>query len=298
LNASHKRGIVRFVVLGLLSLGILMLHPWTWGVFLATVIVAAVLSMQRRAELRDAIRLALSAVWLAVPIGVGAFVFLPGIQAGITNAFSLYSYSLFRPKLILGFIGAWYEMFRQWSSFLSPALIVIALIGAFGLIGQDRSVKRYMLAWLVVWCVGSFLVAPIGYNPAKPTTSENQLWRMLYVSPLPVLLAIGLKKCLDTSRRLESQLSTGIAWIQPAALSVVIGISSLPIFISTLPVISLVFLLAGILTVFLMASRLGIPSSARVLIGIVLVLIVVNAAFRSLFPLLFDPHNVYPSSSI
>ena len=291
LNGSDRLRVVRFIAQSLLSVGILMLHPWTWGVFLATVIVATLLSVRRLTDLRRGVTGVLSVVWLAIPIALGVFIYLPGIRADIANAFSLYSSSLLHPNVMFKFFGAWSEMWREWSSFLSPTLIIIALVGAFALAELDGDTKRYVLAWVAIWCVGSLLAAPLGYNPAKLATSQTQLWRMLYVSPLPILLALGIKKFVDLLGRLEIPLSGGISWAQPTLLSAVICASSLPLFIVTTPIIRMISLVSGTVAILLLTVSLRADSSARIMIMIVLILIIVNAAFRSLFPLLLDPHN-------
>ena len=291
LNGSDRLRVVRFIAQSLLSVGILMLHPWTWGVFLATVIVATLLSVRRLTDLRRGVTGVLSVVWLAIPIALGVFIYLPGIRADIANAFLLYSSSLLHPNVMFKFFGAWSEMWREWSSFLSPTLIIIALVGAFALAELDGDTKRYVLAWVAIWCVGSLLAAPLGYNPAKLATSQTQLWRMLYVSPLPILLALGIKKFVDLLGRLEIPLSGGISWAQPTLLSAVICASSLPLFIVTTPIIRMISLVSGTVAILLLTVSLPADSSARIMIMIVLILIIVNAAFRSLFPLLLDPHN-------
>lgn len=291
LHGSERLRIGRFVAQSLLSVGILIVHPWTWGVFVGTVIVAALPLARHRTDFRRSVTGLLSAVWLAIPIGLVVFIYLPGIRADMANMFFLYSSSLLHPNVMLRFLGAWSEMWREWGSFLSPTLIIIALVGAFALAEVDGGTKRYMLAWVAIWCVGSLLAAHLDYNSARPATSQTQLWRMLYVSPLPFLLALGIKKCVDLSRRLEIPLSGGIRWTQPTLLGIVIGASSLPLFISTVPVIRLIVLISGTVALFLLTFRLRVNSSARIMILIALILIMVNAAFRSLFPLLLYPYN-------
>lgn len=55
--------------------------------------------------------------------------------------------------------------------------------------------------------------------------------------------------------------------------------------------------LAGVLAVLLVTTLLTrfIPThqAARILIATVVVLLILNVAFRSLYPLLLDPHNLY-----
>jgi cytochrome bd-type quinol oxidase subunit 2 len=64
------------------------------------------------------------------------------------------------------------------------------------------------------------------------------------------------------------------------------------------PLIRVGSVLAGTLAVVLLTYRFQLNDSPRLMITILLILIIVNAAFRSLFPLLLDPHNLYLPSSI
>ena len=292
LNGSKRLGIVRFVGQSLLSVGILMLHPWTWGVFLATMIVAAFLSARSLTDLLHGVTGVFSAVWLAIPIGLAAFIYLPGVRGDIANAYLLYSIPLLHPHVILMFFGAWSEMWTKWSSFLPPILTILALVGGFGLAELDGDTKRYMLAWVLIWCVGSLLVAPFQYNPSKPAISETNLWRMLFLSPLPILLAVGVKKLVDLSRGLAIPLGAGrITWAQPTLISAVICAASLPLFLFTTPLVRVISLVSGTAAILLVTLPHRANGSARILIIIVLILILVNAAFRSLFPLLLAPYN-------
>ena len=299
LHRFGKSWYVSFLLQSLLSLGILMLHPWSWGVFLATVILASLLEFRSRANFRHGLTTIISAMWLAVPMGVGAFVYLSGVRGDINDAFTLYSYPFVHVDLIFKlFPGAWMEMSRVWSSFLSPTLILIALVGAWALNELRGEIRRYLLAWVVVWCLGSVLVAAIGYLPADAAVSETQLWRMLYLSPLPLLLALGISKFVSFSSRFVITGPSRVHRLQPAVLSIAIGASSLPIFLFATPLIRLSSVMAGALAVVLLTYGFHVKDSPKLMVLIVLILIIVNAAFRSLSPLLLDPHNLIPPSSI
>ena len=155
--------------------------------------------------------------------------------------------------------------------------------------------SNYLIAWTVTWCVGSILVAPWGYNPVNTGISETGIWRMLYVSPLPFLLALGLETCVQffgSSRPLDAAPS----WIRHGETL----LASLPflaigggLFILWDAAIRSVLVgLALILMLGLMIRFRG-QHISKTLLVLIIVLIVVNAAFRSLFPLLLDPHNLF-----
>jgi hypothetical protein len=288
-----------FLLQSLLSLGILVIHPWTWGVFLATVILATLFGIRRRTDFKHGLTAVVSSIWLAAPIGAVAFIYLSGVSGDIRNAITLYLFPLAHVDLVFKlFPGAWLEMWREWSSFLSPTLILIALMGTFALIELHGEMKRYLLAWVAVWCIGSILVAAIGYLPADAAISETQLWRMLYLSPLPILLALGVSKFVNLSPRFILTGPSRVLGLQAAVLSATIGASSLPLFLFATPIIRLGCVMAGTLAVLLLTYHFHMKDSPKLMILTVLILIIMNAAFRSLFPLLLDPHNLIPPSSI
>jgi cytochrome bd-type quinol oxidase subunit 2 len=115
---------------------------------------------------------------------------------------------------------------------------------------------------------------------------------MLFLSPLPILLAVGVKKLVDLSRGLAIPLGAGgITWAQPTLISAVICAASLPLFLFTTPLVRVISLVSGAVAILLVTLRHRANSSARIMIIIVLILILVNAAFRSLFPLLLASYN-------
>jgi hypothetical protein len=141
-------------------------------------------------------------------------------------------------------------------------------------------------------------VAAIGYLPADAAISETQLWRMLYLSPLPILLALGVSKFVNLSTRFVITGPSVAPRLQAAVLSVTIGAFSLSLFLFATPIIRFGSVMAGTLAVMLLTYRFHVRDSPKLMILIVLILIIVNATFRSLFPLLLDPHNLIPPTSI
>jgi len=299
LGRHWKSWSASFLLQSVLSVGILLTHPWTWGVFLATLIAAAIFEIRRRADFRRALTSVVSATWLAAPICAAAYISLSGIRGDVLDAIGLYVFPFKHLDSILSlFPGAWLEMGRAWSSFLSPTLILLALVGAYALRQVSGESRRYLLAWATVWCIGSILVATIEYVPADAAISETQLWRMLYLSPLPFLLALGIGKCVNLSSRFTIPCPHRFERLQLIILPTAIAAFSLPLFLFEGTMVRLVSVIVGTLSIALLTYVFRLKDSPRLLIVIVLMLVVVNATFRSLFPLLLDPHNLYPPSSI
>ena len=286
---SHGWKSVAFVSQGLISLVISVMHPWTWGVFLATIVLTAIISW--RSEWRKiCFRGALAAVVFAFPVGIIAYLFLPGLRSDLGNTLHLYILSLQGADLV-SWGGAYVQFFFDWGPFLSPLLMLICLVGAYSLAGREGIAKNYMMAWIAVWCVGSILVAPLDYIPGNNAISETQLWRMLYLSPLPILLALGMEKLLRNCSFPESNVHGGrlIMLIYPMLI-----VASMGLFFFSNPFARLAMLLVSVASMFLLTMRFPKRQILRILVVSVLVLVVVNVAYRSLYPLLLSPHNLIP----
>jgi len=227
-------------------------------------------------------------------MGIAAYVFLPGVRNEVASAMLLSTYSVYNPTRLFLFGGALLELLKTWSPFLSPALLSIALIGVYGLMHHSDGVaKRYLLGWIAAWCLGSIFIAPFGYNPLRPVASETQLWRVFYVSPLPILLALGVERCLAWSERLTFDAdSVTVTRSRIAVVLAVVGVPSLALFISLIPEVRLLAVLMAVGALMLLSFRLPVRQLTRVMIATFLILLIVNAALRSLYPLLFDPHNL------
>lgn len=289
---SREWNALVFLIECSLSLIMFFIHPWTWGIFLATLVLTLILSF--RTELRTRCWQGLLAALTTILVGGSAFLFLPGLRGDLGNMSYVYGFSLFHPDLLLLFAGAFREMLLTWSSFLPPSLLLISVIGAYSLSGRRGIGKNYLLAWIAVWCIGSVLVAPQGYNPANPATSETQLWRMLYLSTLPILLALGIDECLTFCKRQWESNKINLAFQKPHLLLVSpIILFSIGLFISQDSLLSLLMLLGGVLSVFLLLVRIPRRDAARILLFSFLILLLVNAAFRSLYPLLLSPQNLF-----
>ncbi|MGA3406325.1 MAG: hypothetical protein ABSD49_11395 [Candidatus Bathyarchaeia archaeon] len=292
---NQKWNAIIFLVQGVISLAILLIHPWTWGIFLTSLALTALIS-NRTPWQKKGIQGLLAALVLALPIGGVAYQLLPGMKGDLVNTFGLYAVSIQQVNLST-FVGAFEEMFYNWGSFLSPTLLLICLIGAYALAGRHGIARNYLIAWIATWCIGSILVAPYNYHPTNITTSETELWRLLYLSPLPFLLALGIEKCANFLKRAETMQAhaSPLVLIAPCILA---GFG-LGLFIAMEPVVRFVILLASFIAMIVLMVRFPDrnPQIARLLISVLLVLLMVNAAYRSLYPLLLDPHNLHTTIS-
>jgi hypothetical protein len=290
---KKKWSAVTFISQGLLSITIFVVHPWTWGVFMFSLLLTAIMS--RRTIWRSRCFQAVYAALITVlAVGIAAYGLLPSLTFDFISTIRLYALPIVHPTNLSSIGGAFVEMFLGWSSFLSPVLLVICLLGAYSLTGRKGIMKNYIVAWTATWCLGSFLVAPLGYSALSPATSETQLWRMLYLSPLPLLLALGMEKCLTLREFSTNNISQSASRYLPMLLSALLFIAGAGLFTFSNPIIRLAIVLAASIAVLALSTLFPRRQIAQILIASILLMILVNAAYRSLYPLLLDPHNLLP----
>jgi hypothetical protein len=284
-----SRGAVYFVLQAIASLGILLIHPWTWGVFVATLIILTVTLRLEKIAAATHVPTAsvLSSLALAVPVGAAGILVAPGIRSDMFSTMTMYMHTFSNPNGLTLISGALSSVFEDWGSFLNPFLMIISLLGVFVVIRRKDSLSMYVVAWIVVWSIGSVLAAP------EPIEMEA-LWRMLYVSPLPLLLAYGISGIVQLSRRLEMFNSSSEHFATQTFFATVGVVAPLSAFIVAFPspMLKLVAVLAALALTFVLVRFVPANQVASILVLAVLVLIVVNGAFRSLYPLLLDPHNL------
>src|SRR5208282_1615985 len=178
-------------------------------------------------------------------------------------------------------------------------LLLICLVGAYSLSSRKGMAKNYLLGWTVIWCVGSFLVAPLGFLPMNPAASETLLWRIMYASPLPFLLAMGLEKCVALSKKLDLLKGTvPVSRQQPILISVLFVVFSATLFVFQDALVRAAIILVTVAIVLLLSIRFPQYQAVRILVVSFLILVIVNSAYRSLYPLLLNPHNLFGSFGV
>jgi hypothetical protein len=278
-----------FIIQAFISLAILLIHPWSWGVFVASLGITALVS-RRSIWKKHCLYGFSAAIILALPVGIAAYMFLPGVRNDLGNTMQLYLLTLFNPVSVLSFGGALVDLFYNWGSFLSPVLLLLCLVGAYSLSKRRGITTNYLLAWGITWCIGSFMIAPADYNPVNVGISETGLWRMLYVSPLTFLLALGFERVVGAAKNLGSSDNSRLTLLLSSAPFLAF---SAGLFIFSEPLVRLLIVLGAVGSVLLVRLRFPNLHIMHMLVASLLVLFLVNGAFRSLFPLLLDPHSVF-----
>jgi hypothetical protein len=295
-NSEPK--IVTYPILAILSLTILLVHSWTWGVFVTTLLLTAIISRQSLWS-RHCVRTLVAALILALPVGIAAYLFSPSLRFDFTNTLQLYISTPTNPASLLVFGSALTNMFVTLGPVLSPTILLICVVGAYALSRRRGITANYLIAWLAAWCVGSILVAPSDFNPINPALGESGLWRMLYVSPLPFLLALGMEKCISITKQsitTESSKSTLFRIVPILSMAPFVAAGA-GLFVIWDPNIRLLFVSAALIMALFLVVSLPKYRSLDVLIVSLLALLLFNVAFRSLFPLVLDPHNIFTSVS-
>jgi len=291
--ASREPHFISYVILAVLSLIILLVHPWTWGVFAVTLLLTTIMS-RRTAWARHTFRALVASVLLALPIGIAAYTLSQNLRSDFDLTLQLYSSAPINPESLSNFGGALAELFNNWGGMIPPLVLLLCLIGALSLARRRGIIANYLIAWIATWCVGSILVAPSGYNPTNFGISETGLWRMLFVSPLPFLLALGLDKTISLSASPMTtmgteRLSPRIYSLLSIAPFIALGAALFPIWDPTLRLVIVTAALLIALTLVVVFPR---NQTLHILVTTVLMLFLLNAALRGLFPLLLDPHNL------
>jgi hypothetical protein len=291
------------LVLLVSSTAVLLIHPWTWGVFAAAVILAAALTFHEKQHgIRKSAAVLLLVVLLNAVFAFLTVMLLPGSQGWReTDAIDLYTYVIRNPSTVLFFWDAVKRLTEIWSPFFSPLYILTSIVGVSRLKASNLTPWRrnLILGWLCVSALGSILVAPIGFDPARPTETESQLWRLFFLTPFSLTAPFGIAWLAQLPSQFRSGLEGKLSGRNAAIngrwlwLGTLFGLGVL---LAWLPMWGRELLLLAFLplsTAFFLSRCRG--DEDRFLSDIIIatfVLVAFNSTARSLSQLLIDPHNV------
>jgi hypothetical protein len=118
---------------------------------------------------------------------------------------------------------------------------------------------------------------------------------MLYISPLPFLLALGMEKCLSIAKQpITPQISKSILprFVPLLSMAPFVALSA-GLFLIWDSNVRLILVVAALIVALVLVAALPKYRTLDALIVTVLALLLFNAAFRTLFPLVLDPHNIF-----
>lgn len=304
-RADHQFQTIDAVVLLALSTSMLFIHPWTWGVFAVSVLLVAILTLieDRRNGLRGAITLILVIV-IDLAVILLSLIFLKEMEGrGVADALVYYTYVVRNPSSVLVFWNALTRLTQIWAPFFSPLCLAISIIGVFYItqanIGGWR--RRLIFAWLLVSCIGSILIAPVGFDPASVGGSESELWRLFFLTPFQLTAPFGITLLAQFSRRLtkteDSKPSAG-SMVGNVHLIWLIVIFVIGVLLAWTPVgnvwlrFSLLLLFLPATTALLLQRAGGVEREfLSTIILATFLLVAFNSTTRAVSQLLVDPHN-------
>lgn len=301
--SSRKKqslGLLGFIITILLSTMFLFIHPWTWGLFAASIFLVAVVYVVKGRGNRRLGFLLFSIISFDVILAFVSVILLPGSQGWREiQTIQLYASAVSRPERLLVFWDAMVWITRVFGLFFSPISIAVSIIGVFCLMRPSTTPWRrlFILAWLCVSALSSILAAPIGFNPSHPESSETQLWRVLFLTPFQLTAPFGIVWLARLKRSGISELTTGAEgaiqkiWIPLVfAGGVVSAWAPAPVRLLTL------FLVLPALTMGVLEKSHGKETElmGKILLATFMVLMF-DSATRALSQLLFDPHNYNPT---
>jgi hypothetical protein len=286
------------LVLLIVSTAVLLLHPWTWGVFAAAVIIAAILTFQER-KLRRSATILLLVISLTAVLALVSFTFLAGSQGWREiDAIDLYTYVINNPSTVLFFWDAVKRLTEIWSPFFSSLYIALSIIGVFALRASNLSTWRrnLIIGWLCVSALGSILVAPIGFDPARPTETESQLWRLFFLTPFFLTAPFGIAWIAKIPSRFRSAVSDKLRGAASTDAPIWLGVLLVLGFVlASLPVWGRPLILLAILPLSTGFFLVRCEGEEAVFLSDIMIatflLVAFNNTARSLSQLLIDPHN-------
>jgi hypothetical protein len=298
-RADRGFRIIDAVVLLALSTLILFLHPWTWGVFAASILIVAILTLieEKRKGLRGAMTLVSVIVIDLVVTGLSLVLLGEMEGRGVADALFYYTFVILNPASVLVFWDTLTRLTQVWAPFFSPLSLAVSIIGVFYLAQSTGWRRRLIFAWLFVSCVGSILIAPVGFDPANSAGSESQLWRLLFLTPFQLAAPFGVAWLTQLPSRLRVEATDsrpvnvtvsphGLWLLALFAIGVLMAWAPSP-----LSPILMLLLLPALTCLALIKQGSGEEKFLKDLIIVVFLLVAFNNVSRALSQLLLASHN-------
>jgi hypothetical protein len=281
LGLSSERALWKALLATLCGMVLLILHPWTWGILAMSALVAGLVFLARKNWKMFA---APVAVFLSGLVS-GALVFVTGSEtekARLVESVINFETPLNAPSLVRHPFGVIYDALTIWAPFLNPLLMILAMVGVVLLVRErSSSYKVFMLSWMVIAGVGTFFAV----------TLQTEIWRIWYVQPLWILGAAGIKGLLqigspDWARSQMSHLVAARTVIITCAAGLAVALLE--------PVVGSAIFYAAIISIVTLHIG-GRRASTKTVFATTVILFVsvffLDHAFRSLYPLILNPHN-------
>jgi hypothetical protein len=181
--------------LGLGSVVVLFLHPWTWIAMMLGLIIYFVAAAMLRPEgaSRSVGTILIVILFNTVALVLGLFSFPKAQGWRIAEAFSLVQMAF--GSSYFGF-GSWeiiVSFSRIWSQFFHPLTLILSILGVVVLARRRDRQAMIVLAWLAAVSIATIVAAPIAHidRPVVAGSSEMQIFRATFLTPFQIPVAVG-----------------------------------------------------------------------------------------------------------
>ena len=190
LISSERHLLKSTVLLSLLGIILLLTHPYTWEVAIAILSTYLAYALLRR-RTEDKQKIKQLTVFLSANIAFFFSYALLPFGAGLGNAGGAvlkYTPPTFGLSNFLSLQNGLENMVEVWVGglFANPLLIILAIVGVFGLMDYSKRYNRLMLVWIAVPFVALLAFSPESFF----------YYRIVYLIPIQIFAASGL--CLDS----------------------------------------------------------------------------------------------------
>ena len=299
--------VVDVIVLLALSTLILFIHPWTWGVFAATVFVAAILALfqERRRGLRGAGILVSVIVIDVVAALLGLTLLRGGIGSGFASALQLYDFPVCKSVDSIVFLGFFDLPDSGLGTVLQPAVSRHEHLGRLRYLLHEPLALASATRLRLDLCIGDWVCAR-GSGRLQSCTAKRGPNRIVAASiSNPVPARSALRNYLagstsspipDTRRAVNLRVGGAVGGVHLIWLFAVFVIGALLAWTPAGNVwlrFSLLFLLLPAVTAVLLRKSGDRADSEflRAIIFAIFLLVAFNSTTRAVSQLLRDPHN-------
>jgi len=295
---SPKVHVIGAVILGsLFSVAIFLIHPWSWGPFAVVTCIWLLTQLLGRKSSNRQLAFCVAFEFSGLVAGCASLLMVQTSEgARMTSTLAHYSGALLDAPAMLTFLSAIKHFATSWSPFLSPVLIVLAIVGILTIISRGDVLSRLMFAWLSATSIGSILATPLGHWMYGEY--GGYIWRVFFIAPVAILCAFGSSRlCRNLERKLGEHNRLRLVptqWFWTVTVIISPLTTSVPSVMMSLALPELGQLMALVLNLLLVTLLLHLAHEkvrTSHIMGVTMAVLIANSGLRSLAPLLVDPHN-------
>jgi hypothetical protein len=278
------------LILLLISTFILLVHPWTWGLFALTIVLAVALSLTQAPH-----RFTRESLGLVVILGVDALIAFAVPGWGWANALGVYGRAVQSLSRITVFWTALVSLIHVWAPFFNPLYLAVSILGYFTILrveGPNSWRRRFIMAMVCVSGVASVFAAPVGFNPSQFPSAVGDLWRILFLTPFYLTAPFGVVTLTNIVGQLVRKTQNHDGGLAKNFIMIVLGASVIIAWGPEVLRVLILLVLLPIATGFALEKGLVTERDIIILEFLaVLLLVFFTSTARALSQLLLDPHS-------